>query len=152
MKEKIKQELKTAMLNKDTVKLTVLRGLLADCVNELIAQKRKPQDEISDEIALAVVKKAVKQRKDSIAQFEKGGRADLVEAEKTELEILEKYLPEMMGEEEIKKIALAQKEKLGIDDQSKMGILIGAVLKEIKNAGANADGAEVKKVVENLFA
>ncbi|MCK4386853.1 MAG: GatB/YqeY domain-containing protein [Candidatus Pacebacteria bacterium] len=147
----IKKDLKEAMLIKDMVKMTVLRGLLAEFVNELIVQKKKPQDEVSDEIALAVIKKAVKQRKDSIKQFEKGDRQDLVEVEKAELEILKKYLPEMMNADTIKKIALAKKDELGIKDPSKMGILIGAVMKEIKIAGSDADGAEVKKIVENLF-
>ncbi|MFH1402101.1 MAG: GatB/YqeY domain-containing protein, partial [Patescibacteria group bacterium] len=74
LQEKIKQELKGAMLNKDAVRTMVLRGLLADFINNLIAQKKKPQVEVSDENAMSVIKKAVKQRKDSIEQFEKGGR------------------------------------------------------------------------------
>jgi len=149
---KIKTELKEAMLSKDTLKTMVLRGLLAEFVNNLIAQKKKPQEEISDTDALSVIKKAVKQRKDSIEQFGKGGRADLVNAEKAELEILEQYLPEMLSAPEIEKIARAQKMALGLADKSKMGILIGAVMKEIKTSGADADGATIKQVVENLFA
>ncbi|MFH1402013.1 MAG: GatB/YqeY domain-containing protein, partial [Patescibacteria group bacterium] len=124
---------------------------LADFINNLIAQKKKPQVEVSDENAMSVIKKAVKQRKDSIEQFEKGGRADLVNAEKAELEILEQYLPEMMSTEEIEKIARAQKATLGLADKSKMGILIGAVMKEIKASGTDADGTTIKQVVENLF-
>ncbi|MBU0973987.1 MAG: GatB/YqeY domain-containing protein [Proteobacteria bacterium] len=149
---KIKTELKEAMLSKNAIKTMVLRGLLAEFVNNLIAQKKKPQEEISDTDALSVIKKAVKQRKDSIEQFGKGGRADLVNAEKAELEILEQYLPEMLSAPEIEKIARAQKMALGLTDKSKMGILIGAVMKEIKTSGADADGAEIKKIVENLFA
>ena len=152
LKEKIKQELKEAMLAKDKVRTIVLRDLLAGFTNELIFQKKKPQDEVSDELALIVIKKAVKQRKDSIEQFGKGGRADLVKTEKTELEILEKYLPEMISAEKIEKIARAEKNKLNITDKFKLGILIGAVMKEIKISGSDADGAEVKKVVESLFA
>lgn len=147
----IKDELKTALKEKDSLKLTVLRGMLAGFTNELISQKKKPQDEVTDEIAMTVIKKAVKQRKDSIEQFEKGGRKDLVEIEKSELEILEKYLPVMMSSEEIKKIAETKKVELGIEDKTKIGILIGAVLKEIKTIGASADGNEVKKVIEELF-
>ena len=151
LEEKIKGELKEAMKKKDSVLLTVLRGLLADFTNELITQKKKPQDEVSDELAITVIKKAVKQRKDSIEQFTKGRRDDLVAIEKIELEILEKYLPEMMSNNEIKKIAETKKDKLDITDKSKIGILIGAVLKEIKTIGGNADGGEVKKIVEKLF-
>ena len=151
IEKEIKSELKEAMKNKDSVQLIVLRGLLAGFTNELISQKKKPQDEVSDELAMAVIKKAVKQRKDSIEQFTKGRRNDLVEVEKSELKILEKYLPEMMSEEAIKEIAVAKKSELGIDDKSKMGILMGAVIGQIKSTGDEADGALVKQVVEELF-
>lgn len=151
LEKKIKDEIKEAMKNKDTLKMTVLRGILAGFTNELIVQKKKPQDEITDELAMTVIKKAVKQRKDSIEQFTKGGRTDLVEIEKAELEILGKYLPKMMGIDEIKKIVESKKTELKIEDKSKMGILIGAVLKEIKTAGSNADGNDVKKTIEKLF-
>ncbi len=139
------------MKERNTLKMTVLRSLLSNFTNELISQKKKPQEEISDSDALNVVKKAVKQRKDSINQFEKGGRQDLVDVEKSELEILEKYLPETMSVEEIEKIAKTKKIELNIEDKSKIGILIGAVLKEIKTIGSSADGNEVKIVVEKLF-
>ena len=151
LKEKINGELKEAMKERNTLKMTVLRSLLSNFTNELISQKKKPQEEISDSDALNVVKKAVKQRKDSINQFEKGGRQDLVDVEKSELEILEKYLPETMSVEEIEKIAKTKKIELNIEDKSKIGILIGAVLKEIKTIGSSADGNEVKLVVEELF-
>jgi len=151
LKEKINNELKEAMKQKNALKMTVLRSLLSGFTNELISQKKKPQEKISDDDALNVIKKAVKQRKDSIDQFEKGGRQDLVDIEKSELEILEKYLPETMNTEEIKKIAEIKKVELNIEDKSKIGILIGAVLKEIKTIGASADGNEVKIVVEKLF-
>ncbi len=149
--EQIKNSLKEAMKNRDTLKITTLRGILAGFTNELINQKMKPQDEVTDELAMTVIKRAVKQRKDSIEQFEKGEREDLVKIEKSELEILEKYLPIMMNREEIQKIATTRKTELGIEDKSKIGILIGAVLKDIKTAGASADGGEVKKVIEELF-
>ncbi len=148
LQEKIKTDLKEAMKNRDTLKMTTLRGISAGFTNELIAQKKKPQEEISDESALDVIKRAVKQRKDSIEQFAKGNRDDLVQNEKSELEIIEKYLPKMMENDEIKKIVERKKTELGIEDKSKIGILIGAVLKEIKAVGASADGNEVKKMAE----
>lgn len=151
LQEKIKNELKEAMKNRDTLRMTTLRGILASFINELVAQKKKPQEDISDEDALNVVKRAVKQRKDSIEQFGKGGREDLVQNEKNELEILERYLPQMINSDEIKKIAEKKKADLDIEDKSKIGILIGAVLKEIKAVGASADGNEVKRTVEELF-
>ena len=129
------------MLAKDTVRLTVLRGLLTAFTNELVATKRKPQEELSDEEIITVIRRAVKQRKDSIDQFRKGGREELASAEELELKILETFLPRMMGREDVKKKVVEMKEKLGIADKSKIGQLIGATMKELNGT---ADGADVK--------
>lgn len=144
----IKEGAKKALKAKDEPRLTVLRGLIASATNELIAQKRKSDEDLKDEEVLSIIKQAVKQRKDSIEQFTKGGREDLVKKETEELKILEAYLPESMPKEEIEKVASAKKEELGIKDREKMGMLIGAVLKETKG---KADGKDVKEVVESLF-
>jgi len=90
----------------------------------------------------------VKQRRDSIEQFEKGGRSELAENEKAEIEVLEKYLPEQMSAEKIAEIVAAKKTELDISDKSKMGMLIGAVVREV---GDIADGAAVKIAVEKSF-
>lgn len=144
----IKDEIKKAMLAKDTVRLNVVRGLSSAFTNELVAKGRKPQEELGDEDAIAVVKRLVKQRKDSIEQFTKGGRLDLVADEQAELKILEIFLPASMPKEAIKKVAEAKKAELGITDKAKMGMLIGAVNKELKG---QADGGDIKEVVESLF-
>lgn len=136
------------MLAKDALRLSVVRSLVAACTNELVAKSRKPQGELSDEEVLSVIRRAVKQRKDSIEQFTKGKRADLANAESAELAILEKYLPQMMTQDEIKKVALAKRAELGITDKSKLGQFVGTLMKELKG---KADGALVKAVVENLF-
>lgn len=153
--EQIKGQIKEAMLAKDSVKLTTLRGLLSAFTNELVATNRKPQEMLRDEEALAVIKRAVKQRKDSIEQYTNGGRADLVESEKAELGILEVYLPQMMSLDEIKtavsKIVENNSSVNGADgslDKSKMGMLMSSVMKELKG---KADGSDVKAVVESLF-
>jgi len=146
--ENIRSEMIAAMKAREEVRLRVLRGLLAAFTNELVAQKKKPDEALDDERALAVIKRAVKQRLDSVAQFEKGGRNDLAEIEKEELEVLSGYLPEMMGKEEILKVAEAKKQELGVEDKAKMGILIGAVMKELKG---KADGGDVKEVISSLF-
>jgi len=148
IQENIKNELKKAMLAKDTVRMTVLRDLISKFTNELVAKGHKPQDPISDDDALTVIKRAVKQRKDSIEQFTAGGRNDLADSEQSELAILETFLPKMMSEDEIRKIAEAKKAALGVTDKTKLGILIGAVMKETKGT---ADGGVVKSVVESLF-
>jgi uncharacterized protein YqeY len=146
--EQIKEEVKNAMREKNEVKLLTLRGLLAAFTNEAVTQKQKPDEMLVDEVALAVIKRQVKQRKDSIDQFEKGGRGDLAEDEKKELAILTPFLPQELSREEIEKIARAKMSELGITDKSKMGMLMGAVVKEAKG---NADGALVKEVVEGLL-
>lgn len=148
LQTQIKEEMKQAMLAKNALKRDALRGLLAAFTNELVAKGKPPQEAISDTDALAVIKRQVKQRKDSIEQFKQGNREDLVKAEEAELRIIEVYLPTMMGKDEIRKIAEAKKMTLGIADPSKKGILMGAIMKE---TAGKADGADVKEIVDSLF-
>lgn len=146
--QSIRDDLNVAMKEKAEPARTVLRGVISAFTNELVAKNLKPTDELSDEDALAVIRRQVKQRKDAIEQFTKGGRDDLAENEKAELVVLEKYLPQMLSEDEIRPIAEAKKEALGVDDKAQIGKLIGALMGELKG---KADGGDVKKVVENLF-
>lgn len=144
----IKENMKQAMRNKDQVRLTVLRGLISAFTNELVATGKTPQDPVTDELAMTVIKRSAKQRKDAIEQFVVGGREDLADNERAELEILTDFLPQLMSRDEIRTIALAKKESLGVTDKAGMGKLIGAILGELKD---RADGADVKAVVEELF-
>ncbi|PID83430.1 hypothetical protein CSB11_01410 [Candidatus Campbellbacteria bacterium] len=148
LKEQIKEDLKTAFKEKNELKKNTLKSILAAFTNELVAIGKTPRDELEDEQMLSVIKRLQKQRKDSIEKFGQAGRDDLVESETQELEIIQKYLPEAMSQEEIEKIAQETKAELGVDDKSKMGILIGAVMKK---TGGKADGADVKNVVQKLF-
>ncbi len=141
----IKNQIKEAMLAKDTVRLGVVRGLVSAFTNELVAKKRKPDEELSDEDALAVISRQVKQRKDSIEQFEKGSRQDLADVEKAELAVLEKYLPAQMSEQEIVDyVKSKQKPDISMKNQ-----FMGGIMKELKG---KADGMLVKKAVDSLFA
>ena len=146
--QQIRDEMISAMKAKEEIRLRVLRGLLAAFTNELVARKKKPDDVLDDDGALSVIKRAVKQRLDSIEQFEKGGRNDLAEVEKEELSILSVYLPHMMSKEEILKVAEVKKQELGVEDKSKMGVFMGAVMAELKG---KADGKDVKEVIDSLF-
>ncbi len=146
--QQIKEEIKEAMKARDEVKLSVVRGLVSAFTNELVAKGKKPNEMLSDDQVLAIIKRAGKQRQDSIEQFTAGGRADLAVSEKAELKIIESYLPASMPREAVEKIAKAKIAELGAD-KSKMGVLIGAVIKETKGT---ADGALVKEVVEQLLA
>lgn len=140
--ETIKKQIVDAMRAKDSIKLDTLRGLTALFSNELIA-KGNPNPYIDDEGALTLIKRSVKQHKDSIEQFEKGGRNDLAEKEKAELKILEVFLPQMMSKDEIRKVV----ESKGAIDKAKLGQFMGMIMKELKG---KADGADVKEVVEGM--
>jgi len=148
MQNEIKEKIKDAMRARDTIGLNVYRGISTAIMNELVAKGKTPQDTLSDEECQSVVRKMVKQRKDSIEQFTAGGRPELAEDEKKELVILEALLPSLMSKEDIKKIAEAKKAELGITDKSKLGAFVGALMKDLKG---KADGADVKEVAESLF-
>lgn len=136
-----------AMRAKEALRLSVIRGLLSSFTNELVAKSRKPDEELSDEEVLGVISRAVKQRKDSIEQFEKGGRADLAESEKEELTILQSYLPEQMSEEEVEAFVKAKIEAEN-PDKEKKGQFMGSIMKELKG---KADGSHVKAAVDKLL-
>lgn len=140
--------LKEAMKAKDEVTLRTVRGIITACTNELVATSRTPQDELKDEEVLAVIKRLAKQRKESIVQYEAANRPELALPEKEELVVLEAYLPKLMSQEAIRPVAEAIKAELGITDKAKMGVLMGAVIKKL---AGQADGADVKVVVESLF-
>lgn len=145
----IKSSIKEAMIAKDTVRLGVVRGLQAAFVNEAVAKRMPPDAELPDEMVLEVIAREARKRKDSIEQFEKGGRADLAADEKAELAVLEVYLPAQMSEAEIMEFVKAKQTELGMTDKAKAGQFTGMVMKDLKG---KADGNLVKKAVDSLFA
>lgn len=154
----IKDQIKEALRAKDAIRLETLRGLNALFLNEMLA-KGMNSEHIGDDAALALVKRSVKQRKDSIEQFTKGGREDLASKERAELAILESYLPQMMSREEIRVVARARIEKMKADGQfdpkagglpaGQAGKITGMIMREL---AGKADGADVKAVVDELAA
>ena len=146
--EDIKGSLKDALKAKEEVRLRTIRGMMTAFTNEAVATGGTPQTILTDEQSLAVIKRLAKQRKESIVQYEAANRPELAVPEKDELVVLESYLPQMMTQDEIRPIAEAKKAELGIDDKSKMGMLMGAIIKEL---AGKADGGDVKAVVESLF-
>lgn len=141
--------MKDAMRAKETVKLGVVRGLISAMQNEAVKLGKGPDGILSDDEALTVIMRAAKQRKDSIEQFEAGGRPELAEGEKAELAIIQTMLPAQMSRDEIAAAAQAKAAELGITDKTKANQLMGALMKDLKG---KADGNEVKAVVESLFA
>lgn len=146
--QELKEAIKDAMRAKDAVRLSVLRGLSAAGVNELVAKGRKPDEILSEDELLTVIMRGAKQRKDSIEQFEKGGRPELAESEKAELAILEGMLPAQMSPEEIEAAAKAKAAALGVTDKTKANQLMGALMKDLKG---KVDGKVVKEVISSLF-
>lgn len=146
--QEIKASLPAVMKSKDAVKLRTVRSMLTAFTNESVATGGTPQDLLDEPTTMAVIKRLAKQRKDSIEQYEAANRPELAEPEKEELAVLESYLPQMMTQDQIRPIAEAKKAELGVEDKSKIGILIGAIMKE---TAGQADGGDVKVVVESLF-
>lgn len=144
----IKEALKESMKAKDAIHLRTVRSMLTAFTNELVATGSTPQGLLSDEQILAVIKRLAKQRRESILQYEAAGRTDLSEPEKEELVVLESYLPQMMSREALRPIIEAKIAEVGPIDKTKIGILIGSLMKELQG---KADGADVKAVVEELL-
>tara|TARA_B100001248_G_scaffold262685_1_gene260900 strand:+ start:3898 stop:4338 length:441 start_codon:yes stop_codon:yes gene_type:complete len=142
MKEQILSDMKTAMKAKDADRLTTLRMLQSAVKNKEIELR---PNEITDKEVMEVVKKLIKQRQDSAEQYEKAGREDLLAKEKSEIEILEVYLPEQMSEEQVGKIVDDMIAELGASSMKEMGAVVKAVM--AKTAGA-ADNKIISSLVK----
>lgn len=141
--------MKSAMKAREDVRLQTLRGALSAFTNELVAKGRKPTEELLDPEVVTVLKRLAKQRKDSIEQFEKGGRQELADKERQELTVIEAYLPQTASKEDIEKVARAKMAELGVSDKTGIGKLTGVVMKEF---AGQADGNDVRDVLNSLLA
>ncbi len=141
--------MKDAMRAKDAVRLSVVRGLITAMTNESISKGKGPDGQLTEEETLAVISRAAKQRKDSIEQFQIGGRPELAQSERAELAVLETMLPAQMSEEEVRAAATAKATELGISTKDKANQLMGALMKDLKG---KADGTIVKAIVDSMFA
>ncbi|MFO7799582.1 MAG: GatB/YqeY domain-containing protein [Rhodohalobacter sp.] len=145
IKESILDDLKTAMKQKKADRLRVLRSLKAKILEKEISERKGGEGEISDEQVVEVLMKAAKQRKESIDQFEEGGREDLADKEKAELAIIEEFLPEMMDEDEVRNVVKKQIEAMGASDMSDMGKVMGPLMGKLKG---KAEGSMVSRIVK----
>ena len=144
LKEKINSDIKDAMRSGDTVRRDTLRFLDSAIKNTEI-EKKKKETGLGEEEVLEVIARSVKQRNDSIQQYTNGGRPELAEKEKAELEILKAYLPEQLSEDEIRKVVKEIISDAGTVSVSDMGKIMGQAMSKLKG---KADGNIVKKVVE----
>lgn len=147
LQEQINKDFIDAMKAKETQKLSVLRMLKSALKNKEIAlrQVQGENKKLSDEQVGEAVTKEVKQRKDSISEFEKGGRIDLAKKEKDEIKFLEKYLPKQLSGKEVTKIINEAISKTGASSPSDMGKVMGAIMPKLKG---KADGSQVSKLVK----
>ena len=145
IKDQIMADLKQAMKDRDQNRLQVLRSIKAKLLEREISERKEGEASLSDEQATEVLMKAAKQRKESIEQFEEGGRDDLAKTEKEELEVINSYLPEMLTEDEIRDITQKKIAELDAENMSDMGRVMGVMMQELKG---KADGSLVSKVVK----
>lgn len=145
LKAKLLDDLKAAMKAKESDKTRVLRSIKAKILEKEISERKEGQSTLSDEQIVDVLMKAAKQRKESIDQFKEGGRDDLVEKEEMELALIEKYLPEMMSEDEIRAAVKDQIEEMNATSMADMGKVMGALMGKLKG---KAEGALISKTVK----
>lgn len=138
----IPQDLKNALKNRSTLELTVLRMLQAAIKNKEIENNKK---ELSDEEVISVIGTEIKKRREAAKEYGKVGRPDAAETEIAEADILMKYMPEQMGEEEIRSEVLESIREAGAEGLKDMGKVMKVVMPKVKG---KADGAFVNKIVK----
>lgn len=144
LKQQIEEQIKNALKGGEELRLSTLRFLLSAIKNDEIAKRR----EVTDEEVISVVRHQVKQRKESIEAFQKGGREELAEKERQELEILNKFLPQQLSEEEVKKMVQETIAELPESERKNFGKVMGVVMSRIKG---QTEGNIVAKVVKEVL-
>lgn len=147
LKQRITDDIKAALLSGDRFVADTLRNLKAAILNEEVAQNKRDEG-LDDAVVEQVIAREVKKRNESIKLYTQGNRADLAEAEQKEIDILQTYLPEQLGEDEVRAIVEAAVQQLGANGMSDMGKVIGVVKSKVGNT---ADGALVAKLVKQAL-
>ena len=140
----LRKDMFEASKNGEADKANILKMVVADIKNK----EKEIGEELKDSQVEEIMRKQVKKIKDSISEYEKMDRKDLIEKEKLQLEVLEEYLPELMSKEEIEEIVKDVVEKQGAESMRDMGKVMGGVMGQLKG---KADGNDVKDVVQNLL-
>ncbi|NJP36498.1 GatB/YqeY domain-containing protein [Alkalicoccus luteus] len=139
--EQLQQDMKQAMRNKDKTRLSVIRSVRGAMQNEAIGLGR----ELSEEEALTVLNRELKQRRESLQEFDKADRSDLVEKMNGEILVLQDYLPEQLSEQEVRDMVAQTVKETGASSKADMGTVMGAVMPKVKG---RADGTLVRKIVQ----
>lgn len=139
--ERLNQDMKNAMKNKEKVKLSVIRMVKSSLQNEQIKLGR----ELTDDDSLTVLNRELKQRKDSLHEFEQANREDLASKLRDEIAVLEDYMPEQLSEEEVSQIVQDTIAEVGATTKADMGKVMGAIMPKVKG---KADGGLVNRLVQ----
>ncbi|MBE2185763.1 MAG: GatB/YqeY domain-containing protein [Rhodothermales bacterium] len=149
LRERLAADLKDALRARDEVRLRSIRALNAALQSAEIARRVDGTATLSDDEVLAVVQKQAKQRRESIAQFETAGRADLVATEQEELAVLEAYLPQQLSDEQIQAVVAEIVRDAGAAGPQAMGKVMGAAMARLRG---QADGSRVQAAVKAALA
>ncbi len=139
--ERLNNDMKQAMKNKEKDKLSVIRMVKASCKMKRLSSVK----ELSEDEELTVLSREVKQRKDSLHEFDKAGREDLVEKIHTELTYVEMYMPKQLSEEELAEIVKETISEVGASSKAEMGKVMTAIMPKVKG---KADGSLVNQLVQ----
>ncbi|MBP1930524.1 GatB/YqeY domain-containing protein [Ammoniphilus resinae] len=142
--ETLTGDMKQAMKDKDKLKLSVIRMVKSSIKNEEINQGK----ELSEDQVLALLNRELKQRRDSLQEFEKAGREDLAEQSRAEMEVLLAYLPKQLEESEIRQIVQETIEQVGAASKKDLGKVMGALMPKVRG---KADGSLVNRIVQELL-
>ncbi|MEX0999994.1 MAG: GatB/YqeY domain-containing protein [Thermodesulfobacteriota bacterium] len=145
LKEQIPEDLKNALRNKKTLELSVLRMLQAALKNKEIDNKKEA---LTDEVVISVVGVEIKKRRDVVREFEKVNRPDAADQEKAEIEILMKYMPQQMSEDEIRDVVKSAVEETQAESMKDIGKVMKVLMPKVKG---KADGSVVNKIVRELL-
>jgi uncharacterized protein YqeY len=141
----VNEQLTDAMKKQEKTKIDVLRAIKKSIIEFKTSGSGK---ELNEEEAIKLLNQQAKMRKDSIEMFENGGRQELADKEKAELEVIISFLPKQLTENEVKEIAIKIKEEMGANLPSDMGKLMGAVMKQVSG---KADGKLVQGIVKEIL-
>jgi hypothetical protein len=144
LKDQLNRDLKKYLKEKNTVALNSVRSVITEIKNQEVEKGK----ELSDEEIMKLIKKQVKMREDSIEQFEKAGRIDLVDKEKKELELLKEYLPEELSEEELNKIVEETIKEVEAFSKKDFGKVMKAVMQKVQG---RADGKKINETVSKFL-
>ena len=144
LKEQLTADMKEAMKNKEKERLAVIR-MVRGAIRQ---QEIDGQKELGDEDVIAVISKEVKMRRDSIEEFQKGGREDLVEKTQAEIDVLLPYLPAQLSEDEVRELVKTAVEQTGAATPKDMGKVMGVLMPKVKG---RADGKMVNTIVKSFL-